>query len=142
MRFDLHEESLLIHGLLLKSSTRLAELRSTFPSLLPSPFLENGAHTVYRIADDTAASRLFFESGTLHRVSTSLRLPGSQGSGWSTETMAEEHRRRELHRQFLIEQIGVDSYRSESGFAICHDFDPKGCSSAIHVVWRSLDRAN
>lgn len=94
--------------------------------------VEKAPYATYRIRPESGiGTTLSFKQQTLLDVGWAIDLPGETANDWSVES---ELRRKQLHDDWLLKELGAPPYRYAWG-SIDSSYDDKGCASAIIVTY-------
>lgn len=94
--------------------------------------VENGPFVTYRVAPEPGVgATLLFNGERLENVAWAFTMPDEAEGDWSEES---EMRRKKVHEDWLQKELGNPPYRFNWG-EVSSEYDPKGVSSAIIVVY-------
>jgi hypothetical protein len=95
-------------------------------------FIENEPYITYRIRPERGiVATLSFVGPQLTHVSWVLEMSGTAESEWTEEN---EMKRKALHDQWLLKELGSPPYRYAWG-SLSSEYDSKGCVSDIIVSY-------
>lgn len=94
--------------------------------------VENAPYVTYRIHPETGVgATLQFRDEKLLNLGWAIIMPGETDADWSVDS---EMRRKHLHEEWLLKELGNPPYRFSWG-RVVSDFDAKGVSSAIIAAY-------
>lgn len=114
------------------ANTTRAQFLSSSLGHAAKPGIAHGARHQFDFHPEPGISATaFFDDERLDRVFLMIRMPGDAEKLWSE---ARELDRKSTHDRWLAQELGNGPYEYAWG-SITSDFDPRGCSSEIIVVY-------